>query len=261
MVEERDEGGPLRLGVIGGTFDPLHYGHLALAENGRVQLQLGCVLFVLAGHPPHKPDHPIASAHHRAAMVEVAIADNPDFSLSRADLDRPGPHYTTDTLALLRKAYPEAEMFFVIGGDSLAQFVAWHDPSGIVQQARLAVMPRPDREVDLEELEQTVPGVCERLIWLDTPCLDIAASDLRRRARQGLPLRYLVPPAVEAYIREQQLKQEIQQLRIEIDDVKRQQQVEEITETDFFRDLKSKAQEIRQRSRRTRGDEPEESEA
>lgn len=91
-------------------------------------------------------------------------------------------------------------MVFVIGGDSLAQLAAWHNPAGIVRQARLAVMPRPGWEVNLEELEQTVPGVCERLIWLDTPCLDIAASDLRRRVRQGLPLRYLVPPAVEAYI-------------------------------------------------------------
>jgi nicotinate-nucleotide adenylyltransferase len=196
---------PQSLGILGGTFDPPHYGHLALAENARVQLQLNRVLFVPAGQQPLKRDRAITPAHHRAAMVEAAIVDNVDFSLSRTDLDRPGPHYTTETLALLRKAYPGTELFFVIGGDSLAQFAAWHDPDGIVQQARLAVMPRPGWEVDLEELERTVPGVCERLIWLDTPCLDIAASDLRRRARQGLPLRYLVPPAVEAYIRKHRL--------------------------------------------------------
>lgn len=188
------------LGVLGGTFDPPHYGHLALAENARVQLRLERVLFVPAGQQPLKRDRAITSARHRAAMVEAAIADNPGFALSRVDLDRPGPHYTTDTLALLRKAHPEAELFFLVGGDSLAQLAAWHDPAGIVQQARLAAMPRPGWEVDLGELEQAVPGVCERLVWLDTPCLDIAASDLRRRARQGLPLRYLVPPAVEAYI-------------------------------------------------------------
>lgn len=188
------------LGVLGGTFDPPHYGHLALAENARVQLRLERVLFVPAGQQPLKRDRAITSARHRAAMVEAAIADNPGFALSRVDLDRPGPHYTTDTLALLRKAHPEAELFFLVGGDSLAQLAAWHDPAGIVHQARLAAMPRPGWEVDLGELEQAVPGVCERLVWLDTPCLDIAASDLRRRARQGLPLRYLVPPAVEAYI-------------------------------------------------------------
>jgi nicotinate-nucleotide adenylyltransferase len=196
---------PKPLGILGGTFDPPHYGHLALAENARVQLQLERVLFVPAGQQPLKRDRAITSARHRAAMVEAAIADNPGFALSRVDLDRPGPHYTTDTLALLREAYPEAELFFLIGGDSLAQLADWHDPAGIVQQARLAAMPRPGWEVDLAELEQTVPGVCKRLLWLDTPCLDIAASDLRRRARQGLPLRYLVPPAVEVYIHKHRL--------------------------------------------------------
>jgi nicotinate-nucleotide adenylyltransferase len=193
------------LGILGGTFDPPHYGHLTLAENARVQLQLDCVLFVPAGQQPLKRNRAITPAHHRAAMVKAAIADNPAFSLSRAELDRPGPHYTTDTLALLQEAHPKTKMVFVIGSDSLAQLAAWHDPAGIVQQARLAAMPRPGWEVDLEELEQTVPGIRERLTWLDTPCLDIAASDLRRRARQGLPLRYLVPPAVEAYIREHHL--------------------------------------------------------
>jgi nicotinate-nucleotide adenylyltransferase len=193
------------VGVLGGTFDPPHFGHLALAENARAQLQLDRVLFVPAGQQPLKRNRNITPAHHRAAMVETAIADNPAFALSRVDLDRPGPHYTADTLALLQATYPEAELIFLIGGDSLAQLAAWHDPAGIVQKARLAVMPRPGWEVDLGELEQTVPGVCKRLAWLDTPRLDIAASDLRRRARQGLPLRYLVPPAVEAYIHKHRL--------------------------------------------------------
>ena len=204
-------GGVTRLGVIGGTFDPPHYGHLALAENARAQLQLDRVLFVLAGQPPHKPDRPIAPAHHRVAMVEAAIADNSAFALSRVDLDRAGPHYTVEMLALLRQDYPAgrdhpaAELFFLIGEDSLAQFPTWRDPANIVRQARLAVMPRPGYEPDLEMLERAVPGLRERLVWLDAPHLDIAASDLRRRAREGLPLRYLVPPPVEAYIREHRL--------------------------------------------------------
>jgi nicotinate-nucleotide adenylyltransferase len=193
------------LGILGGTFDPPHYGHLVLAENARTQLRLDRVLFVPAGQQPLKRGQGITPVRHRAAMVEAAISDNPTFALSRVDLDRPGPHYTIDTLALLQEAYPGAELFFLIGGDSLAQLATWHDPGGIVQQARLAVMPRPGWEADLGELEQTVPGVCERLVWLDTPCLDISATDLRRRARQGLPLRYLLPPAVEAYIREHRL--------------------------------------------------------
>jgi nicotinate-nucleotide adenylyltransferase len=193
------------LGILGGTFDPPHYGHLVLAENARAQLQLDRVLLVPAGQQPLKRDRDITAAHHRAAMVKAAIADNPDFALSRVDLDRPGPHYTTDTLTLLRETYPAAELFFVIGGDSLAQLAAWHDPASIVQQARLAVMPRPGWAVDLGELEQTVPGIRDRLVWLDTPRLNISATDLRRRARQGLPLRYLVPPPVEAYIHKHRL--------------------------------------------------------
>lgn len=195
----------MRIGVLGGTFDPPHYGHLALAETARVQLRLAQVLFVPAGEPPHKPERPITPAHHRAAMVQAAIADNPAFSLSRVDLDRPGPHYTVEMLALLRRQDPEGEWFFLMGGDSLAEFLAWRDPAGIVREARLAVMARSGWEADLEALERAVPGIQERLVWLDVPRLDISASDLRRRVRQGLPLRYLVPPAVEDYIRRHHL--------------------------------------------------------
>ncbi|MFQ6101116.1 MAG: nicotinate-nucleotide adenylyltransferase [Anaerolineae bacterium] len=194
-----------KLGIMGGTFDPPHYGHLALAENARVQLRLDRVLFVPAGKQPLKPGRPTTPAHRRVAMVEAAIADNPAFALSRVDLDRSGPHYTVEMLALLRQEYPKAGLFFLMGGDSLAEFLAWRDPAGIVRQARLAVMERAGYEPDLEMLEQAIPGLHERLVWLDVPCLDIAASDLRRRARTGLPLRYLVPPAVEAYIREHRL--------------------------------------------------------
>ncbi len=193
------------LGILGGTFDPPHYGHLALAENGRAQLGLDRVLFVPAGQQPLKLNQDITPAHHRAAMVEAAIADNPAFALSRVDLDRPGPHYTTDTLALLQETHPQATLFFLIGSDSLAQLDAWHDPAGILQQARLAVMQRPGWEVDMTKLEHAVPGIGERVVWLDTPCLDIAASDLRRRVRQGLSLRYLVPPPVAAYIHKHRL--------------------------------------------------------
>jgi nicotinate-nucleotide adenylyltransferase len=193
---------PQSLGILGGTFDPPHYGHLALAENARVQLHLDRVLFVPAGQPPHKPNQPTTPAHHRAAMVQAAIADHPAFALSRVDLDRPGPHYTVDMLALLGRAYPGAELYFLIGGDSLAEFPIWRDSASIVRQARLAVMQRAGWEADLEALERGTPGIRERLVWLDALHLDIASTDLRRRVRAGLPLRYLVPPPVEAYVRE-----------------------------------------------------------
>ena len=191
-----------RLGVIGGTFDPPHYGHLVLAETTRVQLGLDRVLFVVAGQPPHKPGRPITPVHHRVAMVEAAIADNPACVLSRVDLDRPGPHYTVEMLALLRGEYSEEELFFLVGGDSLAQFLTWRDPPGILRLARLAVMQRPGNEPVLSVLDQVLPGLRERLVWLDAPVLDSAASELRRRVRLGLPIRYLVPPPVEFYFRE-----------------------------------------------------------
>lgn len=200
-------GDPLRLGVLGGTFDPPHYGHLALAETARVQLGLSWVLFVPAGGPPHKPGYPLSPAVHRAAMVKAAVADNPAFTLSRVDLDRPSPHYTVDMLALLRRMFAGAEFYLLMGGDSLAEFLNWHDPAGIVRQATLAVMERPGWTADMAALERGIPGIRERVVWLDAPRLDLSATDLRRRVREGLPIRYLVPPAVETYIREHHLYQ------------------------------------------------------
>ncbi|MBN1955361.1 MAG: nicotinate-nucleotide adenylyltransferase [Anaerolineae bacterium] len=194
-----------RLGVLGGTFDPPHYGHLALAEAAHVQLGLERVLFVPAGEPPHKPQRPLTAAGHREAMVEAAIAANPAFALSRVDLERPGPHYTVDMLALLRQEHPQAELFFLLGGDSLAQFLHWRDPAGIIRQARLAVMRRPGWKASLAALEEALPGIAQRLVWLDAPRLALSGTGLRRRARQGLPLHGMVPPAVEEYIQRHRL--------------------------------------------------------
>ncbi len=194
-----------RLGVLGGTFDPPHYGHLVLAENARVQLRLERILFVPAGSPPHKPKRPITAVPHRLAMTAAAIADHPAFVLSQLDVQRPGPHFTVDTLALLRQAEPTATIFFLIGGDSLAQLSTWRDPVGIVRQAFLAVMARPGYQPDVVALERVIPGLRDRLVWLDVPHLAITSTDLRRRIRQGLPVRYLLPPSVEEYIRRENL--------------------------------------------------------
>jgi nicotinate-nucleotide adenylyltransferase len=195
----------LRLGVIGGTFDPPHYGHLVLAENAAVQLELDRVLFVPAGQPPHKPDRPITEARHRVAMVEVVVADNAAFRFSRVDVERSGPHYTVDMLGILQGRYPSATFFFLIGGDSLAEFVNWRDPAGILEQAQLVVMRRPGWRADLTSLREVLPGIEERLTWLDAPHLEISGTDLRRRVAQGLPIRYLVPPPIERYVREHRL--------------------------------------------------------
>jgi nicotinate-nucleotide adenylyltransferase len=138
-------------------------------------------------------------------MVEAAIARNPAFEVSRVDLDRLGPHYTVDMLRILKRAHRDPELFFLIGGDSLTEFASWRDPSGIVAQARLAVMERPGWEADLASLAAGVPGIRDRLTSLDAPYLEISGTDLRRRVRAGLPIRYLVPPRVEQYVRKHKL--------------------------------------------------------
>jgi nicotinate-nucleotide adenylyltransferase len=193
------------MGVLGGTFDPPHYGHLALAETARVQLELERVLFVPAGRPPHKPAKPISPGHHRRAMVELAIQDNPHFALSCADLGRPGPHYTVRTLALLREMYPKATLFFLMGEDSLSEFHTWREPARILEQAHLAVMRRQSASVDWAQLERIAPDIRARVSWLDIELFTLSSTTLRRRVRRGLPTRYMVPPGVELYVREQQL--------------------------------------------------------
>jgi len=204
-LQTPDLGEARRLGVLGGTFDPPHYGHLVLAENARAQLDLERVLFVPAGNPPHKPNSALTPASHRVAMVGLAIGDEPAFVLSPIDLGRPGPHYTVDMLAIVQREAPRAELYFLIGGDSLAELASWRNPGGIVGQAYLAVMRRPGWQADLPALKEAIPEIEERLAWLDVPRLEISGTDLRRRVGEGLPLRYLVPPAVEEYVRRQRL--------------------------------------------------------
>jgi len=193
------------LGILGGTFDPPHYGHLALAENARVQLKLDRVLFAPAGQQPLKSGQTPAHTDHRVAMVRTVTADSDAFALSCVDLDRPGPHYTVDTVSLLRDEYQEATFYFLLGGDSLAQLLSWRDPAGILEQVRLAVMRRPGYEPDVDELTRALPRLPERLSWLDVPSLDISSTDLRRRVRESLPLRYLTPPQIEVYIQKHRL--------------------------------------------------------
>ena len=194
----------LRLGVFGGTFDPIHFGHLLAAEEARVTLGLERVLFAPAGDPPHKQGRVISPITHRLAMVRLAIADNPAFAVTTVDVDRPGPHYTVDAVRLLREEWGTGadETFFLMGADSLTQLLTWHQPARLVELCRLAVMARPGYRPDLAGLEATLPSLAARLDWVEMPVLDIAASDLRRRVRQGRSIRYQVPEAVAAYVAE-----------------------------------------------------------
>lgn len=190
-----------RLGIMGGTFDPIHHGHLIAAQEACFQLNLEQVLFVPAGVPPHKPRRPISAAHHRLRMIELAIAGQPCFDASTVDLDRPGPCYTVDTLELMRlERGPEAEFFFVEGADSLADIPSWYLPKRLLELCELAVVGRQGTEIDLTRLDNQLPGLADRVHWVDMPRLDISSSDLRARVRESRPITYLVPAAVEAYI-------------------------------------------------------------
>jgi len=192
-----------RIGVIGGTFDPIHYGHLAAAEEARVRMNLERVLFVVAGVPPHKLDEEVTPVEHRLAIVSLAIASNPHFEISRVDVDRPGPSYTVDTISILRKQWgQETEVYFIMGLDSLVELPTWHHPQRLIQLCRLLAVKRPGFETDMAELEASVPGISSRVEIIDMPEVDISSSDLQQRVRDGLPIKYQVPEEVERYIME-----------------------------------------------------------
>jgi len=196
----------MRVGILGGTFDPIHYGHLMAAEEARVALQLARVLFVPAGHPPHKLGQPVSPVQDRIDMVERAIADNPAFALSRVDADRPGPSYSVEMVRRLRDRYgADTDLYFIIGMDSLIDLPRWHRPAELIDLCRLVVLPRPGYTPDLERLIQQLPGLAGRVIFLDVPPVGIASSDIQRRVREGRSIRYQVPEAVAAYIRERGL--------------------------------------------------------
>jgi len=197
--------GLTRLGILGGTFDPVHHAHLVAAQEAFYQLNLDQVLFVPAGTPPHKPSRPVTAARHRLRMVELAIGDRPCFGLSHVDIERPGPHYSADTLRLLHDEWPAATLFFIVGADALAEMLTWYQPQRIVELAELVVVQRPGIQPDLDRLEAALPGLRARLHPVEMPLLDISSTDLRQRVREGRPIAYLAPPEVEDYIVEHEL--------------------------------------------------------
>ncbi|MCD6289122.1 MAG: nicotinate-nucleotide adenylyltransferase [Anaerolineae bacterium] len=191
----------MRIGVLGGTFDPPHIGHLILAEEAWSQLELARVLLVPAGDPPHKRGQPLSPAFHRVRMVELAVADNPHLELSRVDVDRPGPHYSIDMVHLLKEQLDDdVDLYFLMGLDSLADLPHWYRAADLVATCRLVALSRPDVHLDWAYLENALPGIRERVILLDMPELEIASHVLQQRVRQGRPIRYQVLPNVEEYI-------------------------------------------------------------
>jgi nicotinate-nucleotide adenylyltransferase len=189
-----------RVGVLGGTFDPVHNGHLAIARELREALGLDRVIWVPAGRPPHKQGQIVSSDTDRLAMLEVALADSPTDVISRADLDREGPSYTADLLGILAAEYAPASLVFLMGEDSLRDLPTWHDPERIVRQAELAVAARPGVDIDLEGIARQIPGVRGRVHLVPTEEIPISSSDIRRRVGAGEPIGGLVPAAVAEYI-------------------------------------------------------------
>jgi len=195
----------VNIGVLGGTFDPIHIGHLVVAEEARIKLGLWEVLFVPAGQPWLKLGRNITLAVHRVEMVRRAIADNPHFKLCTLEVERPGPSYTVDTLTMLRKQLgSEASFFFILGRDTLAELPLWKEPEKLVQLCRLVVAPRLGSK-DLKHLETAIPGLLDKIIQLDMPVIGISSSGIRQRIAQGLSIYYLVPPEVEKYITERKI--------------------------------------------------------
>jgi len=195
------------IGVLGGTFDPVHLGHLIIAEEVREQLKLDRVLFVPSGYPWLKQEHVITAAEHRVAMLRLALTSNPNFQISMVDVERKGPSYTVDTLADIRRQFGDsASFYFILGWDSLKDLHLWKDPARIIQQCKLVAVARPgSQKPKLSVLEKDLPGISERVTLLTKPLIDISSSDIRKRVAQGLSIKHLVPEAVEAYIREKGL--------------------------------------------------------
>ena len=191
------------LGILGGTFDPIHMGHLRMAEHVFQRMELESIVFIPAYVPPHKLGQDFAPAQDRYAMTELAVADNPHFTVSDMELKRTGVSYTIDTIRQLHAQYEDRELNFIIGADSVAQLHTWHNIEEMLELTRFVAVWRPGYEGAMEEMVRHLGEQAkERVLLLDTPVYDISSTEIRTRIRQGLGLAGLVPPAVEIYIYE-----------------------------------------------------------
>ena len=195
-----------RLGIFGGTFDPPHIGHQILASEALLQLSLNKVLWVLTPDPPHKKGRIISPLKDRLDMVVAAITGYPDFELSRIDIDRPPPHFAVDTVHLLSKKNPSAEIIYLMGGDSLSDLPDWYNARGFVSSCHvLGVLRRPGYEINLNWLEKQIPGIQRKIEFVETHLIGIAASDIRQMVKSGKPIQKYLNPAVYRIIQERNL--------------------------------------------------------
>ena len=185
---------------MGGTFDPIHHGHLVAASEVQMSLELDEVLFVPTGHPVDKPD--VTSSEHRYLMTVIATASNPRFQVSRVDIDRPGPTFTIDTLRDMAERYPGADLFFITGADAIAQVLTWRNADELWELAQFVAVTRPGHDLRVSDVPQGVVDVME------VPALAISSTECRRRVREGRAPWYLVPDGVVQYIAKHQLYRE-----------------------------------------------------
>jgi nicotinate-nucleotide adenylyltransferase len=187
----------MRIGIFGGTFDPPHVGHLILAEECRSQLQLDLLLWAVTDNPPHKQYANVSPVEQRVKLVEKAIYGNPAFQLSRIDIDRPAPHFAIDTMNLLHQKYPDSQLFYLMGGDSLHDLPSWRRPQDFLRVCEgIGVMRRHEDEVDLESLEKVMPGISKKVKIVEAPILEISSKQIRQRITEGMGYRYYLRDAV-----------------------------------------------------------------
>lgn len=187
----------MRIGIFGGTFDPPHIAHLILAEESRVQLDLDRVLWLLTPVSPLKPDVSISPWVQRLELLEASLLDNPHFGLSRVDIDRPAPHYAYESMQILGEAFQGDQLVYLLGGDSLRDLPKWARPKELLNNCyQIGVMQRPGAEVEIEELESSIPGIQSKLVRVESPLLEISGRVIRERLKNGKPVRYFLHPKV-----------------------------------------------------------------
>lgn len=192
---------PETIGIYGGSFDPPHLAHLILAAEAQSQLGLPRILWVPSPLPPHKPDRTLTPLIHRLGMLHYLLDGLPGFEISTVETERPGPHYTVETLGVLREQFPAVDFALLIGGDSLRDFLLWRQPADILAACRLlGVMRRPGDVIQMEMLEEKLPGIGEKVRFVDAPQLDISSAEIRRRIAAGEHYRHYLHPAVYEYI-------------------------------------------------------------
>lgn len=191
-----------RIAVMGGTFDPIHYGHLVTAEAVMHEYQIDRVLFVPSGQPPHKSNNQVTAAEHRFLMTLLATETNPNFFCSRIEIDRTGYTYTIDTIRELQRMYPGTEIYFITGADAFSQILTWKDPEILLSSCHFVAATRPgySRKKAAPQIEAIVDRHINTLHYLEVPALAISSSDIRSRVREGRPVKYLLPETVENYI-------------------------------------------------------------